>query len=197
MIDKEKAVFFDIDTQYDFMDPSGALYVPGAEEIVDNLKRLVEFAWANGIAIVATADAHTPDDPEFDTFPPHCVKGTDGQKKIEATALREPFVIEFGYDGEIPADKKEYLIEKRSYSFFDNPRADELLEGLGKSQAIVFGVATDYCVRAAVEGLLERGWEVFLATDAIRAVDKRVAEKLLEGFEKGGVRLVTTAEIAG
>ncbi len=197
MIDKRKAVFFDIDTQYDFMDPNGALYVPGAEEIVDNLKRLVEFARSNGIVVVATADAHLQNDPEFDTFPPHCIKGTDGQRKIEATAMQDPFVVEFGYLGDIPPDRKEYLIEKRTYSFFSNSRADELLRALGRTQAVVFGVATDYCVRSAVEGLMDRGWDVHLVIDAIKPVDEEAERILLDSFQKRGVKLIRTADITG
>lgn len=197
MIDKKKAVFFDIDTQFDFIAPKGALYVPESKEIVKNLKRLVECARKNKIVIVATADAHTPNDPEFKTFPPHCIKGTRGQQKIEATKQKAPFVLEVGYTGKIPANKSEYLIEKQSYSFFSNPRADELLSKLKtkRDTAVVFGVATDYCVKSAVEGLLERNWKVFLVEDAIKEISESEAKKLFEDWQARGVKLIKSKDI--
>ena len=41
---KNKTAFVDIDTQFDFMDPRGRLYVPGAEYIIDNIKKLFRYA---------------------------------------------------------------------------------------------------------------------------------------------------------
>ena len=82
-------VFLDIDTQFDFIDPSGALYVDGAENITGNLKKLTEYGTGNNIPIISTRDTHTPDDPEFKDFPPRCVAGTHGQKKIEETVVKD------------------------------------------------------------------------------------------------------------
>src|SRR5512137_1459018 len=90
-----KSLFFmDVDTQRDFMLPDGALYVPGAERIIPRLRRLFDFARKHGITIVSSADAHTPKDPEFEQFPPHCVQGTAGQRKIDETLLPRPVTIE-------------------------------------------------------------------------------------------------------
>ncbi len=93
-------VFWDVDTQHDFMRPDGKLYVPGAETIVPNLKRLTDYAHAHGIRIVASADDHVKghrelsEQPDFrETFPEHCMHGTPGQKKIPETALRDPLVV--------------------------------------------------------------------------------------------------------
>ena len=60
-----ETVFFDVDTQLDFMYPAGALYVPGAETIVEQIAALNRFAGAQGIPLVSTMDAHTENDPEF------------------------------------------------------------------------------------------------------------------------------------
>ncbi|MFH1678059.1 MAG: isochorismatase family protein, partial [Candidatus Omnitrophota bacterium] len=77
---QNKVVFLDIDTQYDFMNPRGNLYVSGAERLIPNLRRLFKFAEINKIAIVSTLDTHRKDDPEFKVFPPHCIKDTSGYK---------------------------------------------------------------------------------------------------------------------
>ena len=202
MTDKKNVVFFDIDTQFDFISPKGALYVKGAEKFVKNLKKLVDYARKNKITVVATTDAHIPDDPEFKEFPPHCVFGTPGQEKVDETRQKEPFIIEMGHKGKIPLDRREYLIRKRTYGqtdpFFNNPKADELLNGLKnskKSKAIVFGIATDYCVKTAVDGLFNRGWQVFLVTDAIKEISKDEAKKLFDGWAKRGVKLVKTKDV--
>lgn len=202
MIGKKNVVFFDIDTQFDFISPQGALYVKGAEKVVKNLKKLVDYARKNKITVVATTDAHIPDDPEFKEFPPHCVFGAPGQEKVDETKQKDPFIIEMDHKGEIPLDKKEYLIRKRTYGqldpFFNNPKADELLDGLKsskKSKAVVFGIATDYCVKTAVDGLLNRGWQVFLVTDAIKEISRDAAKKLLADWKKRGVKLVKTKDV--
>ena len=51
-------LFWNVDTQYDFMNPDGALYVPGAETILPNLKSLQEIATKLDIPIVHTKDWH-------------------------------------------------------------------------------------------------------------------------------------------
>ena len=96
-----RVIFWDVDTQYDFMHPDGKLYVPEAERVITNLQRLTDYAHGHGIRIVASADDHVMGHPEISdkpdwqsTFPAHCMRGTPGQKKIAETALRDPLVIE-------------------------------------------------------------------------------------------------------
>src|ERR1041385_6607139 len=88
-----KTVFFDVDTQLDFLYPAGALYVPGAESIVAQVAALNQYAAGHGFSVVSTMDAHSEDDPEFRDWPPHCVAGTAGQQKPAATLLEKRVVI--------------------------------------------------------------------------------------------------------
>jgi len=81
MVTKKNFVFVDVDTQFDFMDPKGSLYVPGADEIVPNLKRLIDFAEENDIPVVASVDAHSHDDPEFAQFRPTAFAIRRGNKR--------------------------------------------------------------------------------------------------------------------
>ena len=87
-----KTVFFDVDTQIDFLFPAGALYVPGAEHIIPNIARLNRYAAENGIPLVSTVDAHTENDPEFAAWPPHCIVGTVGQQKPASTLVGQIFL---------------------------------------------------------------------------------------------------------
>lgn len=192
--------FFDVDTQFDFMSARGALYVPGAEDLVERLETLLKAARDRGIPVVASADAHVPDDPEFAIFPPHCVKGTPGAAKIGATRSLRPLTIEV--DGEFDLRQlttlgsagRDVLIEKRTFDVFTNPNAEKALARMAIPHWVVFGVATDYCVRAAALGLLERGYQVTLVTDAIAAVDIKPGdgERALAEMQAAGARFVTT-----
>lgn len=200
-------VFIDIDTQYDFVMPEGALYVPGAENLIPNFERLYALAEERGIPVVATMDAHTPDDPEFEEygFPPHCVKGTPGQLKIPAT-VREGAVIVPREGGAAPDElPPQLVIEKVAFSVFTNPLAAELLVKtipelagmrIGQPEYVVFGVATDYCVKAAALGLAGQGAKVWVVQDAIAPVERETGEKALAEMEAAGVRFITTDGVA-
>jgi nicotinamidase/pyrazinamidase len=189
-------VFVDIDTQVDFLDPAGALFVPGSTEIVPNLARLTRFARERGIPILASADAHTPDDPELATFPPHCMVGEPGQERIAATA--PPHSLIFDEVTPLPSTVPSHLtVLKHQFSLCSHPRSDQLLSLYLADRPIfvVYGVATDYCVRAAVDGFLARGGRVALVVDAIRSIDQDAESRILTGYAGQGVLLTVTEVI--
>jgi nicotinate phosphoribosyltransferase len=199
----ETLVFLDVDTQVDFILPTGALYVPGAETIVPNLKRLMTYARENHIPVLASADAHPPDDPSFAQWPPHCVVGTPGQERIPETRLaREMVIRNRPGDFKVPADWAAPLaieIEKTAYSVADNPNFEALLAALmaalGPSHFVVFGVATEFCVHDSVMSLRRLDVPVALVTDAIRGITGEGERKAIDELVAAGVRLVTTDEV--
>ena len=190
----------DIDTQRDFMLPSGALYVPGAERIIPKLRRLFEFSQKHGVFVVSSADAHEPDDAEFQQFPPHCVKGTEGQQKINETLLTRHAVFQSRVmDRNILDIVRKYpqiLLQKQELDVFSNPMTERLLKALPQ-HAIVFGVATEYCVRQACLGLRRLGTKVALITDAVRAIDPRSGDATLEELRRAGVETITLEMLLG
>ncbi len=191
-----KVIFWDVDTQADFMLPGGKLYVPGAEKIIPNLQRLVDAARHGEVLLVSSADAHTPQDEEFRQWPPHCVKGTPGQRKIPETLTEQLRVVVNQPDTEIPAslDKtRQLILEKQTLDVFDNPNTDKLLERLDRdAEFVVFGVVTEYCVRCAAAGLLNRGRRVALVTDAIETLHPADGQRTLDELTAKGARLLTT-----
>ena len=190
-------VFLDVDTQRDFLDPDGRLYVPGSEAIRPTLARLSAFAREHGIPVLATSCAHEPGDPEFATFPPHCLVGTEGQGRIPETT-RPGFILEPG--NPIPAEIPDHLtIHKRAYDVFTHPGADAVVALYSRDRPtfVVYGVATDYCVRAAVEGLLARGQKVAIVVDAIRAVDPSTEADWLTSIAKAGALLTVADAVCG
>jgi len=107
-----KTVFVDVDTQLDFLYPAGALYVPGGERIVDAIACLNRYAAGRGMRVVSTADAHAENDPEFATWPPHCIAGTAGQHKAAATLLEKRVVIP-NRDCAVAFDDAQQIIVRR------------------------------------------------------------------------------------
>lgn len=190
-------VFFDIDTQVDFMLPHGKLYVPGAEEIIPNLVKLMSLARERGIPVISSADAHSPDDPEFAVWPPHCVAGTPGQKRIPETQFENATVVPCRLGAFTPPQRwiGQTILEKQTYDTADNPHFDAVLKSLGNRRAVVFGVATEFCVRADALALRRRGQAVDLVVDGIKAITEEGGRKALNELAKAGVRMVTTEEV--
>lgn len=188
-------LFVDIDTQHDFLDPDGALHVAGAEAIIHNLGILTQHAAGRGLPILSSVDAHPAGDPEFVQFPPHCVKGTPGQEKVPATLLSHYLVLANQVEGPSLSGYQQVIVEKQTFSLFQNPQTEHVLREFAPSRAVVYGVATDYCVRAAVLGLLGRGIPVALVTDAIRAVNVDAGEAALREMAGQGAELETATGI--
>ncbi|HET9177954.1 MAG TPA: cysteine hydrolase [Terriglobia bacterium] len=188
---------FDVDTQIDFMEPAGKLYVPHAEDIIPNLVRLMAYARERNIPVISSADAHAPDDPEFKVWPPHCVAGTRGQQHIKETFLPGALTVSMGSGPFIPPEKwpPQIILEKDVYETTANPNFDGILQALGPRRYIVFGVATEYCVRADVLALRERNKPVALVVDAIKAISEEGGRKALDEMAAAGVELVTTADV--
>jgi nicotinamidase/pyrazinamidase len=194
-------VFLDVDTQRDFLDPDGALPIPGSGAIRPNLARLVAFARAHGIPILATACAHTLDEADPEPFDRHCLVGTPGRSRVPETAWPGGLVL--GPDDRLDRDPDplppHLTIEKRRYDVFTHPEADRVLARYGRDDPtfVVFGVATDYCVRCAVLGLLDRGRKVAVVADAVRAVDPEAEPEVLTEFARRGATLVLADVVCG
>lgn len=192
----QKVVFWEVDAQADFMLPGGKLYVPGAEKIIPNIHRLVDAAAEAGVFLVASSDAHPENDPEFQRFPPHCLRGTPGAKIIPEGLTKNPRTIPNDLSQKLPEDVLGYpqaVLEKQTLDVFDNPHASELVERLGgDAEYVVFGVVTEYCVRCAAKGLLERGRKVSIVEDAIETLNPADSRRALDELQTLGARLITT-----
>jgi nicotinamidase/pyrazinamidase len=190
-------VFIDVDSQLDFLYPSGALYVPGAERIVPAIARLNRFAQAAGIRVVSTTDAHTENDVEFRQWPHHCVAGSTGQHKAESTLLPRRVVVP---NAPLPfdiSDAQQIVVEKQTVDVFQAPNLARVLELLQADECVVYGVVTEICVLFAARGLLKRGAKVTLVTDAIEALTAEGSRCAIEEIVAAGGRLATVEELTG
>jgi nicotinamidase/pyrazinamidase len=171
-----KTVFFDIDTQIDFVYPAGALYVPGAERILPIIAQLN----AQAPLVISTMDAHAEDDPEFQLYAHHCVVGTTGQRKAACTLVE---------------GSRQIIIEKQQLDCFTSPRLNPLLADLNADRYVVFGVVTEICVRFAAFGLLKTGKRVEIVTDAVKALDEQNAQQMFSTFTGAGGRLTRSPDV--
>ncbi len=186
-------VFLDVDTQCDFMDPGGALFIKDADEIQAKLARLTRFAICRRIPILATACSHRAEDPELLQFPLHCMAGTPGQGRIPATVCPDSVVLPVGTNliGDLP---RHLTLEKSELDFFSRTDADGLIGryNAGDPLFVVYGVATDYCVKKAVDGLMRRRCRTAIVVDAIRAIDQTAEPAILTDFARRGALLSLT-----
>lgn len=207
-------IFFDVDTQNDFMNADGALYVPDAESLKPVLKELTQFALKNDIPIRGSVDSHSEEDAEFipngGPFPLHCMSGSEGQKKIPETLTgKETYVVngigrgllalEWDWLSGCMGTKDHIIFEKQTYDVMSNrsltlykKHAETVGKDLSTITAIVYGVATDYCVKAAALGLRSFGMSVCVVEDAIKEITSEGREEAFAEFEKVGIKLVSS-----
>lgn len=206
---QKKTIFWDVDTQFDFMKPRGALYVPGAEGIIDRVSEIRRFALDNGYSVLSDIDWHRMDNPEISeqpdmktTFPPHCMAGRPGSERV-------------GYLGQVPIDyveideahmdelrklvqKEQFhiVIRKESLNVFDNPNTHKLVDMVKPEHVVVFGVALDCCVYYVLTELTKhKGVKLSLLKDATKGLQTRPDEEVYDELRKAGVEITTFEEI--
>jgi nicotinamidase/pyrazinamidase len=202
---KRGTVFWDVDTQYDFMDPRGKLYVPGAEHIIDAVSEVRRFALENGFSIIASTDFHSADNPEISdtpdfrlTFPLHCMAGEAGSERV-------------GWLGELPIDcistdpmdagalrvlidrdQFHIVIRKESVDVFSNPNTVELVKLIEAEAVAVFGVALDICVYHTVHMLRKActgETTLYLLKDVVKGLEVKPEAEILEEIRQMGVEI--------
>jgi nicotinamidase/pyrazinamidase len=206
---KRPVIFWDVDTQHDFMDPDGALYVKGAELIKPKLGQLTEYAHAHGIPIVASSDDHELEHAEIsaapdyrETFPPHCMRETRGAEKIAETALVSPMIIEpapvphEALVRKLSTHAGDVLLRKHRFDVFSNPNAATVIEAWDPTEIVIYGVTLDYCVKYALDGLIDVGIPtIHLVLDATKPIVPEAVDALVAGWKQQEVRIATTDDV--
>ncbi|HZP44148.1 MAG TPA: cysteine hydrolase family protein [Candidatus Binataceae bacterium] len=207
-MDPELTVFYDVDTQRDFLLPEGALSVPGAERIIPRLAELTQLARRLKLRIIASTDCHQATDPELQRnggqYPDHCMVATAGQRKIDETAPLKPIYVpnrRLTSDeiDAILAHRGEIVFEKQQFDVFaGNVNANFLLPRLLQNYAdvVVYGVYTEVCVRDALAGLLKTktNLRLHLVTDATADIGTDGAIYRRQ-WQNAGIHLLTVAEL--
>jgi len=182
------------------MRPGGKLYVRGAEKLLPNIQRLTDAARQGRVFLVSDACVHAPGDEEFKQWPPHCLRGTEGAEIVPQALAQTFFTIPNRPNVKVPRDLskvQQVILEKQTLDVFENPNTEIILQRLNNftdpdAQFIVFGVVTEYCVRLAAKGLLQRKRRVALVSDAIETLKPADGQKALDELAALGARTITT-----
>lgn len=202
-----KKLFWNVDTQEDFIDQAGKLYVKGAENIRPTLKQITEFAKTEGIRVINTCDYHHINSEEISpvpdyatSFPQHCMAGSSGAEFIIETQPESPLLIDWDVELAIfaefddPEKFRNIVIRKDAFDVFaGNPNAEKVVEILHPDQVFVYGVTTNVCVDKAVMGLSKRGIKVYVFMDAIKELPNLPLP--FEAWKEAGIGMIAFADV--
>lgn len=147
----QKQALLILDLTHDFV--HGKLKTPRALTVIEPLKKLIAFAHKNEIPVIYISDAHLEVDRELEIWGPHSMKGTKG---AEITA-------------ELPVEKKDYLLEKRTYSGFFDTGLDSLLRDLKVDTVIITGLHTNMCCRHTSADAYALGYKIVVPKETTNA----------------------------
>lgn len=176
--------------------PGGSLGVSEGGRIIPPLNHAIELFKKKNLPIFFIRDWHPPDHCSFQEkggpWPSHCVQDTEGARF--SPLLKGPEAANIISKG-TRTDKEEY-----SALYGRDAMGNTLHQRLRQSgirRTFVGGLATDYCVLNTVRDLLREGYEIYVLTDAIRAVDvnKGDGERALREMMEKGAKTITTGEI--
>lgn len=168
-----------VDMVRGFLEPGHNLYCgDDARKIIPNVQRLLREEQATGSHIIYICDNHDPDDQEFKTFAPHCIRGTRETEVI-------PELSEF--PGEI--------IPKQRYSGFFGTSLEQRLQELRPEKIIICGVCTDICVMYTTADARNRDYQVEVPADCVATFDPEAHRFALQHIEKIlGARVVNVGQ---
>ena len=163
-------ILIGVDIQNDFI--NGSLAVTEGEQVVAPINLVAGAVRNSGGDVIFTGDKHPLVTPHFDTWPVHCVEGTEG------AAFHHDLIIE---DQDIVISKG--MGQTDGYSGWEGVTAKgNTLEAIitpqtprEKVRIFIGGLATDYCVKATALDIAARFGNdervsLYLLRDAIRAV---------------------------
>lgn len=202
-------LFWNVDTQFDFVSSQGKLYVPGAELLKPNWEKLTKLAKNRLITVVNTADWHYTDSAELSnnpdyvtTFPVHCMANTSGAEYIVETNPENPLIFDWNKEYRItmetidPNRYRNYIIRKDAFDVFEGNRyTEQILNLLAPKTVIVYGVSTNVCVNDAVVGLAKRVNKVIVVENGIKELPKIPLP--FENWRKSGVEMNQLDEVFG
>jgi nicotinamidase/pyrazinamidase len=181
-----------VDVQNDFC-PGGSLAVEGGDRVAAALTGIAREFSRRGGAVYATQDWHPAGHSSFrergGPWPPHCVQGSTGaQLHSDLTLPDGSIVVRKGANPDVDA-----------YSGFLDSELETLLRRAGISRVFVAGIATDYCVLNTVLDARRLGFETYVLTDVVAAVNVRPGdgEESLRKMTAAGAKLTRSRQVLG
>jgi nicotinamidase-related amidase len=196
---RQGLILLDIDSQRDFFLPRGSCYSPKADCAAAEVRRLFRWAQAGNIPVLSTVLRLRRQDRGVLAPVPHCVEGTEGEKKLPGTAL--PSRINLGLRNctdlprDIFRDHQQVIVERRNTDIFTHARLERLITELPMTTFIICGAGLARGIFQAAIGLRSRGFGVIVAGDAVLDLGDKFTEMARTRMEAKGVIFAKTSEI--
>ena len=208
--DKVKTGVIVVDIQGDFTKlRNGSLAVDGTDEIYikaveEKTRKLREV----GLPIFTTQDWHPSTHVSF--FTNHKAKKAFDRIKLRGKdqVLWPPHCVQKTSGAEILLDKKLFkvIVQKGtnphddSYSGFQDDGGkktglDKILKKEKVTQLVVYGIATDYCVRATALDAVASGFKVILIKNLCRGVASDTSQKSIDEMKAKGVMVLDNLDL--
>lgn len=196
---RRKQILIDIDTQKDFLLVSGKACIRNHRRVLANIRRVMAWARSHSVPIISTAEIYSNNN--GNGMPTYCIDGSDGQKKIHYTLLKNRICLAADGNTDLPRDilrrYRQVILHKRCIDPFDEPRIDRLLSEVRANEFILVGTSLEGAVRATALGLLQRGKKVTVIIDATGSHNKSEAKLALRKMETKGAKVIETKKLAG
>jgi nicotinamidase/pyrazinamidase len=180
-----------VDVQRDFCE-GGSLAVAGGAAVAAGITGYLHTHSQSYDIVVATRDWHIDPGrhfapagqaPDFvDTWPPHCVAGTEGAEWHPDLRLPEPTVV-------VSKGERAAAFSGFEGRTADGQPLDTLLRASGIDQVDVVGIATSFCVRATALDAVGAGFGTRILARFTADVDPARAPATLAELSEAGVRL--------
>lgn len=193
--DIERRALIVVDVQNDFCE-GGSLAVDGGTAVATAITRYVAANADRYQEVVASRDWHidpgghfADGDPDYlDTWPAHCVAGTDGAE----------FHPELDVDFAAVVSKGHWTAAYSALEATDDDTGlllGDWLRDRDVTALDVVGIATSHCVKATAMDALEQGFRVRLLTDLAVGVTPELAAAAVEALGEAGAEIATTADL--
>ena len=192
-------LLIDIDTQKDFLFPTGSACVRNQAEVLVKIRRIMAWARRENVPVISTVEVYPNNNGCSEIN--YCLDGTDGQRKVPCTLLQERVSFPADDKNALPADillaYKQVILHKRCIDPFDEPRIERLLSEVQADEFVLIGAGTEDAVRATAMGLLQRGKKVRIIVDALGSNNTKEAKLALRKMRAKGAILIMTRDVAG
>ena len=199
-------IFYDIDTQRDFILPDGKFHVAGAEAIVPKLKTLTDLAHDQKVRIVCSVDCHASGDPMLKSwggkYPDHCLAGTPGQQKIPETAPLNPLFLK---NKEYAPSEIQQVLDHHGEIIFQRQQFEALANNAHLrailrlvlrpyKDIVIYGVYVEVCADREITALIGLGPKLHVVKDAV-VCSGIEPKRFFEKWQQAGVELTTLDEL--
>lgn len=173
-----------VDVQQDFC-PGGALPAPKGNNIIPVINELIgSFDY-----VLASKDWHPEKTIHFEKWPSHCIKETEGA--AFHPQLNESAIDEVALKGTTNKDDGYSAFEATNLNVTKRLKAQQVVD------VYICGLTTEYCVKATALDAHKAGFNVWVITDAIAAVEANEGDegKALKELKNAGIKLVTSSQL--